>query len=169
MGGREWSGCDYKDLCCQMGYKIKNRFMVKQEKIISILKILKHKLIGNIGYYTSKVQFNSVQLLSRVPFFESPWTAARQASLCITSSQSLLKLMSIESVMLSNHLYSVVPFSSHLQSFPASGSFQMSQLFVSGGQRIGISASTSVLPMNIQDQFLLGWTGWISLQSKGLS
>ena len=78
--------------------------MVKQEKIISILKILKHKLIGNIGYYTSKVQFNSVQLLSRVPFFQSPWTAARQASLCITNSQSLLKLMSIESVMLSNHL-----------------------------------------------------------------
>ena len=64
---------------------------------------------------------------------------------------------------------SVVPFSSCLQSFPASGSFQMSQLFASGGQSIGISASTSVLPMNIQDWFPLGWTGWISLQSKGLS
>ena len=64
---------------------------------------------------------------------------------------------------------SVVPFSSHLQSFPASGSFQMSQLFSSGGQRIGVSASTSVLPVNIQDWFPLGWTGWISLQSKGLS
>ena len=67
----------------------------------------------------------------------------------------------------------VIPFSSHLQSFPASGSFQMSQLFTSGGQRIGVSASTSVLPMNIpmniQDWFPLGWTGWISLQSKGLS
>ena len=63
---------------------------------------------------------------------------------------------------------SVVPFSSCLQSFPASGSFQMSQLFASGGQSIGISASTSVLPMNIQDWFPLGWTGWISLQSKGL-
>ena len=63
----------------------------------------------------------------------------------------------------------VVPFSSCLQSFPASGSFQMSQLFVSGGQSIGVSASTSVLPMNIQDWFPLGWTGWISLQSKGLS
>jgi len=55
------------------------------------------------------------------------------------------------------------------QSFPASGSFQMSQLFVSGGQRTGVSASASVLPMNIQDWFPLGWTGWISLQSKGLS
>ena len=64
---------------------------------------------------------------------------------------------------------SVVPFSSCLQSFPASGSFQMSQLFASGGRRIGVSASTSVLPMNIQDLFPLGWTSWISLQSKGLS
>ena len=64
---------------------------------------------------------------------------------------------------------SVVPFSSHLQSFPASGCFQMSQLFAWGGQSIGVSASTSVLPMNIQDWFLLGWTGWDSLHSKGLS
>ena len=64
---------------------------------------------------------------------------------------------------------SVVPFSSLLQSFPASRSFQMSQLFASGGLSIGVSASTSVLPMNIQDWFPLGWTGWISLQSKGLS
>ena len=64
---------------------------------------------------------------------------------------------------------SVVPFSSCPQSLPASGSFQMSQLFASGGQNIGVSASTSVLPMNTQDWFPLGWTGWISLQSKGLS
>ena len=65
--------------------------------------------------------------------------------------------------------FSVVPFSSHLQSFPASGSFPMSRFFTSGGQSIGVSASASVLPMNIQDWFPLGWTGWISLQSKGLS
>ena len=64
---------------------------------------------------------------------------------------------------------SVVPFSSCLQSFPAAGSFPMSQLFASGGQSIGVSASTSVLPMNTQDWSPLGWTGWISLQSKGLS
>ena len=64
---------------------------------------------------------------------------------------------------------SVVTFSSHLQSFPASGSFQMSQFFTPGGQSIRIWASTSVLPMNTQDWFPLGWTGWISLQSKGLS
>ena len=64
---------------------------------------------------------------------------------------------------------SVIPFTSCLQSFPTSGSFQMSQLFASGGQNIGVSALTSVLPMNIQDWSPLGWTGWISLQSKGLS
>ena len=64
---------------------------------------------------------------------------------------------------------SVVPFSSCLQSFPESGSFQISQFFASGGQSIGVSASTSVLPMNIQDWFPLAWTSWISLQSKGLS
>ena len=63
----------------------------------------------------------------------------------------------------------VVPFSSCLQSFPASGSFQMSQFFASGGQSIGLSALASVLPMNIQDWFPLGWTDWISLRSKGLS
>ena len=64
---------------------------------------------------------------------------------------------------------SVVPFFSCPQTFPASGSFQMSQFFASGGQSIGASASASVLPMNIQDWFPLGWTGWISLQSKGPS
>ena len=64
---------------------------------------------------------------------------------------------------------SVFPFSSHLQFFPASGSFPMSQLFTSGGQSFGASVSTSVLPMNTQDWSPLGWTGWISLQSKGLS
>ena len=64
---------------------------------------------------------------------------------------------------------SIIPFSSRLQSFPESRSFPMSQFFKSGSQRIGVSASPSVLPMNIQDWFPLGWTGWISLKSKGLS
>ena len=64
---------------------------------------------------------------------------------------------------------SVVPFSSCLQSFATSGSFQMSQHFASGGQNIGVSTSTSILPMNTQDWSPLGWTGWLSLQSKGLS
>ena len=66
-------------------------------------------------------------------------------------------------------LSSVVPFSYHHQSFPASGAFPMSQFFTSGSQRIGVSAAALVLPMNIQDWFPLGWIGWISLQSKGLS
>ena len=64
---------------------------------------------------------------------------------------------------------SVIPICSHLQSFPASGSFQMNQFFTSGGKSIGVSASASVLPVNIRDWFPLGWTGWISMQSKGLS
>ena len=97
-----------------------------------------------------------------------PWTAACQAYLSITSSQSLLKLMSIRLVMPSTISFSVLPFSC-LQSFPASRSFPMNQFFASAGQRIGASASASVLPMNIQDWFPLGWTALISLQSKGLS
>ena len=183
-------------------------------------------------------------MLSSVQLFAIPWTAAHQASLSFTISLNLFKLISIESVMLSNHLIlcclflllpsifpsiraisnelalyissvqfscsvvsdflrphelqhtrppcpsptprvhtnpcpssqwcyptissSVVPFSSCPQSFAISGSLQMSQLFTSGGQSIGVSASTSVLPMNTQD-WPLGWTGWISLQSRGLS
>ena len=79
------------------------------------------------------------------------------------------QLIAIESLCHPAISSSVVPFSSCLQSFPASGSFQMSQFFASGGQSIGASASASVLPMNIQDWFPLGWTSWISLQSKGLS
>ena len=98
--------------------------------------------------------------------FAIPWTSAHQASLFITNSQSLLKLMSIKSLMPSNHLI-LIPFSSCLQYFPVSGAFPMSQFFASGGQSIG--ASASVLPMNIQDWSPLGWSGWISLQCKGLS
>ena len=92
--------------------------------------------------------FSSIQLLNQVRLFVTPWTAARQASLSLTNTQSLLRLTSIELVMPSNHLTSVVPFSSHLQSFPASWSFLMSQLFTSGGQSIGVSAKASILPMN---------------------
>ena len=114
---------------------------------------------------------SSVQSLSRVQLFATPWTAACQTSLSITNSQSLPKPMSIELVVTSNHLILllVVPFSYCLQSFPASGPFPMSQLFASGGQSIGVSASKSVLPVNTQDWSPLRWIGWISLQSKGLS
>ena len=90
--------------------------------------------------------------------FAIPWTAAHQASLSITNSWSWLKLMSIESVMPSNHLILCHPLLLLLlKSFP--GSFPMNQFFTSGGQSIVVSASASVLPMNIQDWFPLGWTG----------
>ena len=88
---------------------------------------------------------------------------------CSSPSPELAQLMSIELMMPSSHPSSVVPFSSCLQSFSASGSFPGSWLFTSGGQSIGTSASASVLPMTIQGWFPLGWTGWISLQSRGLS
>ena len=98
------------------------------------------------------VGIDSVQSLSHVQLFATLWTAAHQASLSITNSQSLFKLMSIKPVMPS----SVIPFS-WLQSFPTSGSFPMSQFFTSGGQSIGVSASASVLPMNISTNFLWDW------------
>ena len=109
----------------------------------------------------------SVQSLSPVLLFVTPGTAAWQASLSITNSRSLLKFMSITPVMPSNQLILCLPFSSCLQSFPSSGSFQMRQFFTSGGQSIGVSASASVLPMNIQCWTPLELTGLISLQSKG--
>ena len=115
----------------------------------------------------TKVSINTVQSFSHVWLFTTPWTATCQASLSITNSGSLLRLKFIELVMPPKHLFSVVPFFSCLQSFPASRSFPMSQFFASGGQSIGVSASVSVLPVNIQDWFPLGW--FISWQSKGLS
>ena len=113
----------------------------------------------------SNVQFSH----SVVSDSATPWTAAHQASLRIINSQNLLKFMFFTSVMPSNHLILHRQLLLPPQSFPASGSFPMSQFFTSGSQSIGVSASTSVLPMNIQDWCPLGWTGWISLQSKWLS
>ena len=103
------------------------------------------------------------------PLFATPWTAARQAFLSITNSQSLLKLMSNESVMPTNHLILCRPLLLLPSISPASESFPMSLLFALGGQSIGASASASVLPMNIQGRCPLGWTGLMSLQSKVLS
>ena len=105
-----------------------------------------------------KVQFSSVQPLSHVQLFAIPWTAACQASLSITSSQNLLKLMSIESVMPSNHLTLCHPPLLLPSVFPISGSFLMRRFFTSGGQSIATSALASVRPVNIQDWFPLGWT-----------
>ena len=115
------------------------------------------------------VQFSSVESLSHVQLFATSWiTHARppcpspspgaHSDSCPLSWWYRLTISS-----------SVVPFSSGLQSFPASGSLPKSQFFASGGQIIGVSALASILPMSIQDWFTLGWAGWISLQSKGLS
>ena len=123
------------------------------------------QLLCNVVLFST---VSSVQSLSRVRFFVTPRTAARQVSLSITNSQSLLKLMSIEVVMPSNHLIFCHPLLLLPSFFPSIRVFSMSQFFPSDGQSIGVSASTSVLTMNIQDQFPVGWTGWISLLS-GLS
>ena len=112
---------------------------------------------------------SSVQLLSRVQFFATPWTAARRPPCPSSTPRVYSNSCSLSQWCHPTASSSVIPFSSQLQSFPASGSFQMSQFFTAGGQSIGVSASTSVLPMNIQDWFPLEWTGWISLQSEGLS
>ena len=114
---------------------------------------------------TSSVQFSRSVVSDSV----TPWTAACQASLYITNSRSLLKIMSIALVMPSNHLILCLPLSFFLQSFPASGSLLMNQFFVSGGQSIGVSASASVFPMNIHNGFPLGLTGLIFLLFKGFS
>ena len=132
------------------------------------LHTITQMMMINFGPRVTQDSLPSVQSLSCVQLFATPWTAAQQASLSITNCRSLLKLMSIELVMPSNHFILCRPLLL-LQSFPASGSFQLSQLFTSGGQSIGVSASASVFPMNIQDWFSLGWTSWIPLQSKGLS
>ena len=99
----------------------------------------------------------------------TPWTAARQASLSITNSRSSPKLMSIKLVMPSSHLILCRPLLLLPQSLPASESFPMSQLFAWGGQSTGVSALASFLPRNTQGWSPSEWTGWISLQSKGLS
>ena len=138
-----------KICCCQAPYRI----------CIGV-KINKH---------LNSVQFSSVQLLSRIQLFATPWITARQASLSITNSRSSPKLMSIDQWCHPIISSSVVPFFSCPQSLPASQSFPMSQLFAWGGQSIGVSASASFLPKNTQGWSPSEWTGWISLQSKGLS
>ena len=119
--------------------------------------------------YEGPVQFSSLQSLSPVQLLLTPWTAACQTFLSITTSRSLPKLMSIELVMSPNHLIICRPLLLLPSVFPSIRVFPRSQFFASGGQSIGVSASASVLPMNIQDCFPLVLTGWISSQSKGLS
>ena len=121
------------------------------------------------NYINTNSVSQSVQSLSHVRLFATPWTAARQASLSITNSGSSPKLMYIELVMPSSHLILCRPLLLLPPIPPSIRVFPMSQLFTWGSRSTGASASASVLPMNIQDWSPLGWTGWISLQSKGLS
>ena len=119
--------------------------------------------------FHSHQAFSSVQSLSRVQLFASPWIAAHQASLSITDSQSLPKLLSIESVMPSSHCILCRPLLLLPPIPPSIGIFSNESALRIRCQSIGVSASASVLPVNTQDWSPLGWTGWISLQSKGLS
>ena len=122
-----------------------------------------------VSHEVPSVQFGSVQSLSHVQLFMTPWTAAHQASLSITSSWSLLKLMSTKSVMPSNHLVLCHPLLLLPSIFPSIRVFSSESILRIRWPSIGVSASASVFPMNIQDWFPLGLTDWISLQSKGLS
>ena len=115
------------------------------------------------------VSISSVQLLSRVRLFATPWTAAHQASLSITNSQSPPKPMSIESVRPSNHLILCRPLFLLPSIFPSIRVFSNESALHLRWPKYWSFCSASVLPMNIQDWFPLGWTGWITLQSKGLS
>ena len=134
------------------------------------IQIHTYKYIHTHRYTHIYPSVSSFQSLSCVQLFGTPWIAARQASLSITNSRSLLKLVPIESVMPSSYLILCHPL---LLLPPVPLSIRVfsseSELFAWGGQSTGVSASASVLPMNTQDWSPLGWTGWISLQSKGLS
>ena len=131
---------------------------------LQTIGIDKHRAV-----HINKIQFSSVQSLSRVQLFATPWIAVRQASLYITISRSSLKLMSIESVMPSSHLILCHPLLLLPSIPPSIRVFPMSQLFAWGGQSTGVSALASFLPKKSKGWSPSEWTGWISLQSKGLS
>ena len=127
---------------------------------------MKNKRPGILGYSPSpSVQFNHLVVSDSLPPHEPQHARPPCPSPIPRVHQNPCPLSQWCHPTIST---SAIPFSSHLQSFPASGSFLMSLLFTSGSQSIGVSASASVLPMNTQDWSPLGWTGWISLQSKGL-
>ena len=124
---------------------------------------------GVVLNYFSQFQFSSVQSLSRVRLFATPWIAAHQASLSIAHSQSLLILKSIELVMLSSHLILCYLLLLLPPIPPSIRVFSNESTLIIRWPKYWSSDSASVLPVNTQDWFPLGWTGWISLQSKGLS
>ena len=131
-----------------LDHRRSKRVPEKTSALLTTPKLLTVSITTNCGKFFKR--WESVQLLSRVRLFVTPWTAAHPASLSITNSWNLLKFMSIESMIPSNRL--ILCRSLLLPSiFPSSGSFPMSQFFASGVQSTGVSASASVLPMNIQD------------------
>ena len=139
-------------------------------RVYSFFLLSLHQIFGRLGGFLKTVQ-SSVKFICSV-VSDSLWPHESQHAMLPCPSPTPRIYPNSCPLSWWCHLTissSVVPFSSCPQSFPTSGSFQMSQLFASGGQNIGVSASTSVLPMNTQDWFPLGWTGWISLQSKRLS
>ena len=136
------------------------------------MNYIQFKILPNFSLnflFTHGLFRSSVQSLSRVPLFATPWTVARQASCPSPTPGAYSNSCPLSQWCHPNISSSAVPFSSCLQSFPVSGSFPVSQFFTSSSQSTGVSASSSVLPVNIQDWFPLGWTGWISLQSKRFS
>ena len=147
---QQYMNCELPDV--QSGFR-KGRGT--KDQIASICWIIKKTRVPEKHLLLLSVQFNHTVMYDSV----TPWTAACQASLSITNSCSLLNSCPLSWWCHPTISSSVVPFSSCLQSFPASGSFQMNQFFASGSQSIGSSASTSVFPMNIQDWFPLRWTG----------
>ena len=167
IAGRNTNNLRYADDTTHMAEseELKNLLMkVKEEseKVGLKLNIQKTKIMAS-------GPIRSDQSLSHVQLFATPWIAAHPASLSITNSRSSLRLRSIKSVMPSSHLILCRPLSSCPQSLSASESFPMSQLFAWGGQSTGVSALVSFLPKKFQGWSPSEWTGWISLQSKGLS
>ena len=141
--------------CTQGEWHVKFAVMPPQAKQLPQSRIF-------YGIFHARILVSSVQFLSHVWLFETPWTAACQASLSIINSQCLIKLMSIELVMPSNHLILCHPLLLPPSTFPSIRVFSMSQFFTSGGQSVGVSALASVLPMSIQDWFPF-WIDWLDL------
>ena len=139
------------------------RWILKHCTTEEVLQFLDVSILDVTSWFCC-CQFSSVQSLSRVQLFAISWTTARHPTPRVYPNSCPLSQWCHPTIS-----SSVTLFSSCLPSFPESASFPMSQLFASGGQSIGVLASTSVLPMNTQDWSPLGWTGWISLQSKGPS
>ena len=144
----------------------KFNFSIRDEKWTRkcIKKLM--KTLERVKY--NHIQFSSIQSHSHVQLFATPWTAACQASLSLINSWNYLNSCALSRWCRPTISSSVVSFLSLLQSFPASGTFQISQFFIWSGQRIGVSALASVLPMNIQDWFPLGWTGCVNWPRKSL-